>query len=352
MEQVKKQFIINGIYYGLWLLIILISGKFLFKYILPFVIAVIVASLMQKPAGFLSKKIGVKKGILATFLSAVVYILLAVVLIFVTLKIFSLTGKVIKSLSGFADIATKIYNTAEKISEGVFGNISPELKETGNKIFQSILESGILKVSSILSNGAANVVKFAPTFILSSIVALAATCYIAKDYDGFVKFLEKIIPQKTARNILKIKEIFKESVLKILGGYIILMFITFAELSLGLLVLRVENWLIIGAVIALLDVLPVLGSGAFLIPWGIINVIIGNKFLGIGLLSLYLIIMFVRNFAEAKIVGNKTGINPLFVLFTMFLGLKLFGFLGLVGLPVTFIVVIKYYKNEMEQELS
>ena len=352
MVQVKKRFIINAIYYGLWLFIILISGKFLFKYILPFVIAVIVASLMQKPAGFLSKKTGIKKGILASFLSAVAYMILAVVLIFGTLKIFSLTGDILKSLSGFSDIAIKVYEKAEGISESVFGNISPELKETGNKVFQSVLESGILKISSVLSEGAANVVKFAPTIIFSSIVALASTCYIAKDYDGFVRFLEKIIPQKTAEKILKIKGIFKESILKIIGGYIILMFITFAELSLGLLVLRVKNWILISLIIAFLDLLPVLGSGAFLIPWGIVNVIIGNKFLGIGLLILYLIIMFVRNFAEAKIVGNKTGINPLFVLFTMFLGIKLFGFLGLIGLPVTFIVVIKYYKNEMEQELS
>ena len=351
MVKAKKQFIINAIYYGLWILIALLSGKFLFKYILPFVIAVIVASLMQRPAGFLSKKTGVKKGVLATIISAVAYIFLAVILIFGTLKIFSLTGDILKSLSGFSNIAIKVYERAEEISESVFGNISPELKETGNKVFQSILENSLLKISSALSNTAANVVKFAPTLIFGSIVALASTCYIAKDYDGFVSFIKKIIPQKTAQNILKIKVIFKESVLKILAGYIILFFITFAELSVGLLFLRVRNWILISLIIAFLDLLPVLGSGAFLIPWGIVNVIIGNKFLGIGLLILYLSIMFVRNFAEAKIVGIKTGINPLFILFAMFLGLKLFGFLGLVGLPVTFIVVVKYYKNEMEQEL-
>ena len=67
---------------------------------------------------------------------------------------------------------------------------------------------------------------------------------------------------------------------------------------------------------------------------------------------LYVVLIVVRNFAESKIVGNKTGINPLFILFAMFLGLKFFGFLGVVVLPVTLIVIIKYYKNEMEEELS
>ncbi len=352
MSQVKKQFIINAVYYGLWLLIILISGKFLFKYIFPFVIALIVAGLMQKPAGFLFEKTRVTKGILASFLSVLVYIFLAAVLVFAVLKIFSLTGNIVKSLSGFSNIATNVYRTVEEILESVFGNISSNLKETGRGIFQSVLENAVLKVSSAFSEVAANFVKTAPAVIFSSVVALAATCYIAKDYDNFLRFFKKITPKKTVATIVKIKEIFKESVLKILGGYALLMLITFVELSIGLMVLRVKNWLLIAVIIALLDALPVLGAGAFLIPWGIVNVIIGNKFLGVGLMILYLILMLVRNFAESKILGNKTGINPLFILFTMFLGLKIFGFLGLVGLPVTFIVVIKYYKNEMEQELS
>ncbi|MGI6280365.1 MAG: hypothetical protein ACOYJS_07390 [Acutalibacteraceae bacterium] len=51
-------------------------------------------------------------------------------------------------------------------------------------------------------------------------------------------------------------------------------------------------------------------------------------------------------------VGGKIGINPLFLLIAMFLGIRIFGFFGLIILPVTFIVVFKYYKNEMEQETS
>ena len=67
---------------------------------------------------------------------------------------------------------------------------------------------------------------------------------------------------------------------------------------------------------------------------------------------LYIFVTIIRNFAEPKIVGSKTGINPLFILFSMFLGIRLFGFFGLIILPVTFIVVVKYYKNEMENETS
>ncbi len=240
----------------------------------------------------------------------------------------------------------------EIVAKRIFLNISPELKSAVDKVFYGAVDSIISKISSFLSGIAATLVKSAPAFLFNSVVALAATCYIAKDFDGLIKFLKTLIPYKGIKTVRKVKNILKENVLKILVGYLILSVITFIELALGLALLGVKNWILISALIALFDALPVLGAGAFLIPWGALNIILGNKGLGAGLLILYLVLVVVRNFAEPKIVGSKTGINPLFILFTMFLGLKLFGVLGLILLPVTFIVVIKYYKSEMEQELS
>ena len=351
-DSAKKNFIINTIYYLLWIAIFLITGRLLFKYILPFIIAIIVASLMQRPARMLSEKIKIKKGICAVVLSATVYITLAAFLIFIILKAFSFTGVIIKSLSNFSDAASSFFANIQGLFKGFLGNVSEEVKNAGDKIFHGILENAVIKLSSLLSNGAASVVKTAPTFLFSSIVALAATCYISRDYDNLSEFVKKMTPEKNIKAFLKVKVILKDSVLKILGGYLILMLITFLELAIGLSCLKVKNWLLLAIIISLVDALPVLGAGAFLIPWGILNIVMGNKFLGIGLMALYIILIVVRNFAESKIVGNKTGINPLFILFAMFLGLKVFGVIGLLVLPVTFIVIIKYYKNEMEEELS
>ena len=75
-----------------------------------------------------------------------------------------------------------------------------------------------------------------------------------------------------------------------------------------------------------------------------------DTFKGIGILLLYLITVVVRNVAEPKVIGGQMGINPLFTLLAMFAGLKLFGFWGLFMFPIALIVIIKYYKNEMERE--
>lgn len=351
-EQAKKQFIINVIFITLCAGIIIIVGNFVLKYLLPFVIAIAVAALMQKPAEIVSRKIHIKKGICATIISAVLYITLAGLLLLMVFKVFSFTGRAVTSLSALSNTAVEIFERLEATFGRLLTQLSPDFKGAFNKIISDMIESITGKLSLFLSETATGIVKAAPSFLFSSIVALAATCYIAKDFDGLVSFSKSLIKPKTVEALCDIKKILKTSVLKILAGYLILMVITFFELALGLLILGTKNWLLIALIIAFIDVLPVLGVGAVLIPWGIINIIIGNSFLGVGLMILYIIIVLIRNFAEPKIVGIKVGINPLFILFAMFLGLRLFGFAGLIILPVTFIVVIKYYKNEMEKESS
>ncbi len=351
-EHAKKSFIINVVFVGLWIGIIVLSGRFLFQNLLPFVIAVMVAMLMQKPAKFLASTTKIPKGICAAVLSAGLYIILAIALIFCVTKFFSLTGKALTSISGIGETVMEALNRLENALGVIASNFSPDFDAASKQIFSTVLQSVVEKTSGYLSDTAASIIKSAPSFLFSSVVALAASCYIGKDFDGLLEFSKTIIGQRATETAVKVKKILKESVLKIVGGYLILMAITFLELSVGFLILRIENWLLIAGFIAVIDALPVLGAGSVLLPWSIVNIILGDSFLGIALMILYLLITIIRNFAEPKIVGSKTGINPLFILFSMFLGIRIFGFLGLIILPVTFIVVVKYYKSEMENKPS
>ncbi len=351
-EQAKKRFIINVVFVGLWIGLIILSGRFLLRNLLPFVIAVIVAWLMQRPAKFLCRTTRIPKGICAAVLSALLYIILAITLIFCVTKFFSFTGKALSSISGVGQTIMQAVNRLENALGGMASNFSPDFELTSKQILSTVLQSVTEKTSGYLSDTAAGILKSAPSFLFSSVVALAASCYIGKDLDGLTQFSKTIMGEKTVETAVKVKRILKESVLKIIGGYLILMVITFLELAVGFLMLGIENWFLIAAVIAVIDALPVLGTGSVLLPWGIINILLGDNFLGISLMVLYLFVTIIRNFAEPKIVGSKTGINPLFILFSMFLGIRLFGFFGLIILPVTFIVLVKYYKNEMENETS
>ena len=123
-------------------------------------------------------------------------------------------------------------------------------------------------------------------------------------------------------------------------SYLLLMLLTFAMMLAGLLILGVRYALVIALVIAAVDILPVLGIGIILLPWGFLEIILGNAGLGIGLLVLFALATVVRQIAEPKIVGKGLGIHPLLSLFLIYAGYSLFGFFGMVLLPMVGAVLI------------
>jgi len=132
---------------------------------------------------------------------------------------------------------------------------------------------------------------------------------------------------------------------KYVKAYAGLMLITFAELALGLSILKVDGAISVAAMTAVIDILPVLGTGIVVIPWSIIEFIKGNTPLAIGLAVLYLIIMVVRNILEPKLVGKQIGLHPLIMLICIYVGVRAFGFIGLFALPVIAVIVKYLYDN-------
>jgi predicted PurR-regulated permease PerM len=132
------------------------------------------------------------------------------------------------------------------------------------------------------------------------------------------------------------------------------MLITFIELSIGLLILRVNNAIPIALGIALFDIFPILGTGGIVIPWSLISLLTGNTFLGIGLLVLYAAITLVRNFIEPQIIGDQLGLNPLVAIISMYLGFVWMGVGGMILMPISVQIlltlqnkgVIRLYKPE------
>lgn len=349
-QQSKKTFLINFSYIVIISFLIILIGKFTLSYLTPFVLAVLIAYFMQKPAGFLSKKTGIKKGRIASVLAAGIYLIIALLLLLLIYRIIIAISDLAGEMPLLFSYITKLFSRLEKSFKPFFEGLSPGMSAEIIAVFRETLENLAVRITNSFSVFAADAAKATPSFLFSSIVALVASCYIAKDFDGLKNFFSSLCGEKVYSNIIKIKKIFSESVLKLLKGYLILTLITYAELLIGFLILRVKYAPLIALLVAFIDLLPVLGTGTVLIPWGLILISLGNTFSGFALLVLYILVILVRNFSEPKIIGKQMGINPLFTLVAMFIGLKLLGFWGLLLFPIILIVIIKYYKDEIENE--
>ena len=111
--------------------------------------------------------------------------------------------------------------------------------------------------------------------------------------------------------------------------------LTFTQSFIGLALLRVPYAFILALLIAVVDFLPLLGTGVVLIPWAAVSLLLGEVRLGIGLLILYAVTSVIRQILEPKLIGEGLGLHPLLSLAAMYGGLRLFGVWGMILAPLT-----------------
>ncbi|HOD02124.1 MAG TPA: AI-2E family transporter, partial [Clostridiales bacterium] len=144
---------------------------------------------------------------------------------------------------------------------------------------------------------------------------------------------------------------------KMSRAYLLIMLITFIELLLGLNLLKLIGLykggyiLVIALVTAIIDIVPVLGTGAVLITWSAISFFTGNIGLGIGLIVLYAAISVLRQIIEPKLVAGQVGLPAIITIMAMFVGAKLFGVFGIIILPLSVITLkLMYDEGVFAQE--
>lgn len=119
----------------------------------------------------------------------------------------------------------------------------------------------------------------------------------------------------------------------------VIMFVTACLCALGLSLIRNPYSILLGAVIGVLDALPLFGAGAVLIPWSIVVTVQGHFYQGGVLALLFLICCMTREFLEARLMGGKMGLSPLETLAAIYVGMKLFGILGMLLGPIGILII-------------
>lgn len=340
----KRDFLINILYVGVVLALIVIVSKYMMAYFFPFVIGVIVALAVQKPARGLSARFSIKKQICAVVLTLLIC---AAVLAAAGLCAWALGSRLARLIGKIPVYFTALQDSVNNFKKEMIGGFGSVGKNTFENVFSTAAESFVSSLTGFLSAAAAALIGGLPTFLIGSIVTVVASCYIAKDFDRLKKFALGIVPEDTAQRIVTIKNILVDNALKFLKGYGIIAAVTFLELSAALAVLGVKKAVLKALLISLIDFLPVLGIGTAIIPWSAVEIINHNYYLGFGLLVSYAVIVVVRNFIEPKIIGEQIGINPVFTLISMFLGLKIAGITGLLLFPLSLTVTVEYYRKSI-----
>jgi len=235
-------------------------------------------------------------------------------------------------------------------------------------IYQSIIEynNNLLQAfGDIISNISvfsvtwiSNYANRIPSLVINLLITVISSFFFTLDYQKIVTFLLNQLKPHHRALLFHAQEFLGSTIKKYIKSYFIIMSITYLELAIGLSILGIDKAIIIAFLIAIFDILPIMGTGGIMIPWTIINFMEGNTRLGIGLLIVYVVVTVVRNVIEPKVVGDQVGLHPIVTLFAMFIGTSLFGVAGLLSFPITLAILkglhdsgkITLYKDGSETE--
>lgn len=303
--------------------LIYIFVEYIFGLFAPFILAYLIAFLLNPFVNILKKRFNIPRGMgtllcMLTILSALIWGLVEVIK-----KLISEVVALSESFPAYkAELEAKLIEISEAWAIPLpagFTSIDDILVELLNWFSDSLAQIVPLAYGTI---------KFVPSTLFFMIVMLIATFFITKDFYFLRRFMYAQVPDNIRPHIDKMQIGLKTA----FGGYVKTQFIlmggTFCICFTGLMVLKRDYAFLLSVCIAIFDAFPVLGSGAFLITWGVYHLILGNWSLGLSLLSIYGIIVIMRQVLEPRVLAGQIGMYALVTVMSIYIGLQVFGAIG------------------------
>ena len=338
-----------------WILLCLL-GPWLLKFFLPFVVGWIIASIANPPVRFLEQRLKLVRR--HSSILVVVSVLAAVIgLLYLLLsRTVRLISSLIQSLPEVWEAFQGPIRQSMESPTGLFAFLPEEIRSGWSQLGEhlgSAVGPLLQQAASPTVEAAGTVARSLPAVLVYTVVILLSSYFFIVDRDRILNLLHTYTPSWAAGYLTYLKKDVK----RLVGGYFLaqfkIMFVVGLILFAGFWILGVSYAPVLALAIALLDFLPVFGTGTVLIPWALLRIISGDYAFGAGLGLLYILTQVVRQLVQPKLVGDTMGLNPLLTLFLLYLGFKISGISGMIlAVPVGLLVMSLWQYGAFEGMIS
>ena len=347
--QKMRDFLITVAYWA----VIAAAGYVAIKYLLPVSVPFIIGALVAVLVVRISRLLRCSNKILRSLLTLLIYGLLGTIVALLAIKGVDLMTELVYWLSGvYRTKLLPMLDMAYTWLAGTVNMVDPTLTGILDSASQGVvsgLETLVSKLSGVAMNLVSGVAKAVPAVLLGLLATIFCTVFMANDYEQIKEFYQNHTPEKIKNFLRQVWAYLTGTVLVVLRSYMLILLLTFTELSIMFTVFGIKGPILKAVLIAVMDILPILGTGTVMIPWAIVSFCLGDPVMGIKLMVIYTIVTVVRNFVEPKVVGAQLGLHPVITLAAMFIGLQLSGILAMFGLPVAISFIWKQrQKNNLE----
>ena len=310
---------------------------FLLPPLLPFLLALLAARAVRKPAAFLEARCHLPRvlaaGLALTALLGLVLLLLYLLGRVVWSEVGRFAGAVPEMLASLAGpmgrLQQGLLNLSDRLPEALRGPVRQNV--------ESFFRSGTVvaeRAAEALFSLASGTVARLPDLFLFLVTTVLASFLASGQYEAICSFFRRQIPVSWRNRWQAIVACLRSTLAVWLRAQLKLLGVNFLVLSAGLWLLGVDFPLLFGGLIALIDALPLFGAGTVLIPWSILSFLRGATGRGVGLALLYAAAYVVRSVLEPRLIGRQVGLPPLVTLLAIYAGYRFAGVAGMILFPV------------------
>lgn len=321
--------------------------RYLLPLILPFIFAYLLAWIIRPSTEFLYKKARIPRAVGGS-------VSLAVLVFIIGSGFFYLGNLLIRQAINFARsipvylsiLAGRLDNICSNCDE-IFGLATGSARTLMDDNILKMVDKVKIDIIPSMTARTLNLTVKLIGFVGIILIILISAVLIIKEVPELKRKYEN---SKLYNDINKVTVSLAEAGIAYLRAQLLIMVLVAICCVTGLVLIGNDYALLLGILIAILDALPIIGSGMILIPWCIIMLINGNIFAAAVLITVYLLCQIIREVAEPKLIGNRIGIRPLYALISMYIGFKLFGIVGFILGPIGLIIIITVLKSIKDKD--
>ena len=308
---------------------IAISLYFIVPVSIPIILALLMAMLIEPLVRFVETRVQIarKVSVISVYIFVISIIILAIY--------FTVTSLIARIINFVKDAPAHINSLilAWNETQDRFFKFSAGMPDEFVKAIQVELNNFIISLRDSLINllsydKLTAIAAEIPNFLVSFIVFMIALFLFMLELPQLKEMVFRHLKDETSQKVRYMTARLNKVVIGFMKAQLLVSLIILAVTFVGLLLIIPKYAVVMSLVIWIIDVIPILGSIIVLAPWSIYAFITGDAALGTQLAILAIILLVIRRTVEPKVMGSQIGLSPLPTLIAMFIGLKLFGFLG------------------------
>ncbi len=329
----------------LWLGGAVVFFRWLLVPLLPFLLALALSAMVEPPVQRLRRRMGVRRSFAAALVTTLLLVVLggavALLLVRLGMELRQWSARLPEVIEGFPALWNGLLDRV-----GAWYAASPPfLRSALDALAEQLMEEGPSlagEVGSLLMGAASSLLAALPDVGLFLVTTVLAVYFTSLSYPAILAFLKRQLPAGWQARCRNAAQCFRSTILKWLRAELLLILVTFLILLAGFVWMGLDYALLAAVFTALVDALPVLGTGTVLVPWALGCLLLGNTGQGLSLLVLYAVGLIVHTLLEPRLLAGQVDLPPITALLAMYLGFHFLGVGGMILLPVCLLLLKQF----------